>query len=99
MRFFFKYISTIYKNHTKVVCNEKKILRFFFKYVFTIYKYYTKLIFLERKSTKLLKKVIEYGKKYLILYFTIGIRKIILDDSLLSLGNVLGVRYPPSLKY
>lgn len=34
-----------------------------------MYKIYAKLIFLERKSTKLLKKVIEYGKKYLILYF------------------------------
>ena len=49
-----------------------------------MYKNYTKLIFLERKSTKLPKKDIEYGKKYLILYFTIGIREIILDDSLSS---------------
>ena len=37
-------------------------------------------------------------KNTLFSIFTIGIRKIILDDSLLSLGNVLGVRYPPSLK-
>lgn len=45
-----------------------------------------------------LKKLLDIEKNTLFSIFTIGIRKIIPDDSLLSLGSALGVRYPPSLK-
>lgn len=45
-----------------------------------------------------LKKLLNMEKNTLFSIFTIGIRKIIPDDSLLSLGSALGVRYPPSLK-
>jgi hypothetical protein len=53
---------------------------------------------LRENLQKYLKKLLNMEKNTLFSIFTIGIRKIIPDDSLLSLGSALGVRYPPSLK-